>query len=497
MKIIRAKEAHMAVNLESSNVATRENRIGSITGYIGTLSDLAEQSGCGTLKGCSRCFSQSSTCLSSCALGQLSAIRDVAIIHHGPAGCSVASAGAYYLDKVMAKKRGVTNNTVYVGTDMNEKDTIFGSSDALRKIILEVNKRYSPKAIFVTSSCATGIIGEDIDSVVDDVRDEIDVPIVAVHCEGFKSRIWATGFDISDHAVLSSIVQPPKQKRNTINFKNFYESARPEIIEIFKNFDLEPIFLYCNSTVEELSHISESLATTCICGTLGNYLGNGLEEKYGVPYIRTINPLGIAGFETWLREIGRVTERSDAVEKYIAEQRAIYIPQIEKIKNELKGLKAVLGMGPGYTFEVSRVLNELGIEVVWALAWHYDKKYENGDVPPSMEYLLENGVDFEASVADQQNYEVMNILNKYQPDLYLSRHPGSTVWAIKNGTPAVYVADEYMIFGYKHTLEFAQSVLDSIHNRSFEKNLARRVKLPYTEWWYEQNVDKFLEEGKK
>lgn len=487
----------MAVNLESSNVATRENRIGSITGYIGTLSDLAEQSGCGTLKGCSRCFSQSSTCLLSCALGQLSAIRDVAIIHHGPAGCSVASAGAYYLDKVMAKKRGVTNNTVYVGTDMNEKDTIFGSSDALRKIILEVNKRYSPKAIFVTSSCATGIIGEDIDSVVDDVRDEIDVPIVAVHCEGFKSRIWATGFDISDHAVLSSIVQPPKQKRNTINFKNFYESARPEIIEIFKNFDLEPIFLYCNSTVEELSHISESLATTCICGTLGNYLGNGLEEKYGVPYIRTINPLGIAGFETWLREIGRVTERSDAVEKYIAEQRAIYIPQIEKIKNELKGLKAVLGMGPGYTFEVSRVLNELGIEVVWALAWHYDKKYENGDVPPSMEYLLENGVDFEASVADQQNYEVMNILNKYQPDLYLSRHPGSTVWAIKNGTPAVYVADEYMIFGYKHTLEFAQSVLDSIHNRSFEKNLARRVKLPYTEWWYEQNVDKFLEEGKK
>ena len=487
----------MAINLNHSNVATRENRIGSITGYIGTLRNLAKQSECGTLKGCSRCFSQSSTCLSSCALAQLSAIRDVAIIHHGPAGCSVASAGAYYLDKVMAKKRGVTNHTVYVGTDMNEKDTIFGSADALRRIILEVNKRYSPKAIFVASSCATGIIGEDIDSVVDDVRDEIDVPIAAVHCEGFKSRIWATGFDISDHAVLSAIVQPPKQKRNTINFKNFYESARPEIIEIFKNFDLEPIFLYCNSTVEELSHISESLATTCICGTLGNYLGNGLEEKYGVPYIRSINPLGIAGFETWLREIGRVTDRSEKVEKYIAEQRAIYMPQIEKIQKELKGLRAVLGMGPGYTFEVSRVLNELGIEVVWALAWHYDKKYENGDVPPSMKYLLEHDVDFEASVADQQNYEVMNILHKYQPDLYLSRHPGSTVWAIKNGTPAVYVADEYMIFGYQHTLEFAQSILDSIHNRSFEKNLARRVKLPYTEWWYKQNVDEFLEEGKK
>ena len=486
----------MAINLESSNVATRENRIGSITGYIGSLSDLASQSECGTLKGCSRCFSQSSTCLSSCALGQLSAIRDVAIIHHGPAGCSVASAGAYYLDKVMAKKRGVTNDTVYVGTKKKKKDTIFGSTEQLRKIILEVNERYAPKAIFVTSSCATGIIGEDIDSVVDEVRDEIDVSVVAVHCEGFKSRIWATGFDISDHAVLSAIVQPPKEKRNTINFKNFYESARPEIMEMFREFDLEPIFLYCNSTVEELSHISESLATTCICGTLGNYLGNALEEKYGVPYVRSINQCGIVGFETWLREIGKVTGRSEKIEKYIEKQREIYLPQIEEIKKELKGLRAVIGMGPGYTFEVSRVLNELGIEVVWALAWHYDKKYENGDVPPSMKYLLDNDIDFEASVADQQNFEVMNILHKYQPDLYLSRHPGSTVWAIKNGTPAVYVADEYMIFGYKHTLEFARTILDTIRNRSFEQNLAKRVKLPYTDWWYEQNVGAFLEEAK-
>ncbi len=487
----------MAINLDNSNVPTRENRIGSITGYIGSISDLANQSSCGTLKGCSRCFSQSSTCLSSCALGQLSAIRDVAVIHHGPSGCSVASASSYYIDKVMAKKRGVTNNTVYVGTDMNERDTIFGSTESLKKIILEVNKRYQPKAIFVTSSCATGIIGEDIDSVVTEVKEDINVPIVAVHCEGFKSRIWATGFDIADHAVLSSIVKPPKVKRDTINFKNFFESARPEIIDMFKKFNLDPIFLYCNSTIEELEHISESIATTCICGTLGNYLGNGLEEKYGVPYIRTINPLGIAGFETWLREIGKVTNRVELIEDYIKEQRAIYIPQIEEIKTKLKGLKAVLGMGPGYTFEVSRVLNELGIEVTWALAWHYDKKYENGDVPPAMEYLLENNIDFETSIADQQNYEVMNILNKYKPDLYLSRHPGSTVWAIKNGTPAVYVADEYMIFGYKHTLEFAQAILDSIHNRSFEKNLAKRVKLPYTDWWYKQNVDTFLEEAKK
>lgn len=487
----------MAVNFDITDIGTREGRLGSITGYVGDLADLASQSQEGSLKGCARCFSQSSTCLSSCGLSQLAGIRDIAIIHHGPSGCSTTAASVYNVTKQVAQKRGIVNQSVYIGTDMNEEDTIFGAAEMLRDIILKTYERYHPKAIFVSSSCASGIIGEDIDSVVDEVRDEIDVPIGAVHCEGFKSRIWATGFDISDHAVLTTLVQPPKKKKNTINFKNFYESAREEIYEIFKNFDVEPTFLYANATVEELSEMSEALATVSICGTLGNYLGNGLEEKYGVPYIRTINPLGVAGFETWLREIGKTIHKEQEVEAYIERERAIYIPQIEAVKKELKGLRAVLGMGPGYTFEVSRVLQELGIEVVWAAAWHYDKNYENGDVPPSMKYLLENNPNFQCSVADQQNFEVLNILNKFQPDLYLSRHPGSTVWAIKQGIPALFVADEYMIFGYKHTLEFAHTVLDTIRNRSFEKNLAKRVKLPYTKWWYEQEVGKFLIPGKE
>jgi nitrogenase molybdenum-iron protein alpha chain len=203
----------------------------------------------------------------------------------------------------------------------------------------------------------------------------------------------------------------------------------------------------------------------------------------------------VQGFETWLRAIGDAIGEREKVENYLARERAIYLPQIEKAKAKLKGLRCVIGMGPGYTFEVSRVLQELGMEVAWGAAWHYDKQYENGKIPPSMDYLLKHGKNFKASVADQQNFEILNILNKYQPDLYLSRHPGSTVWAIKQGFPALYVADEYMIFGYKGTLDFANEVWNTVHNRSFEKNLAARTKLPYTKWWYQQNIDKCMVKG--
>lgn len=488
----------MAINLKVTSAGTRESRLGSITGYSGDLHDLVRQSKCGTLQDKERCFSQSSSCDAGCALAQLASIRDVAVINHAPSGCTAMSASTIVHYTQLAAKRGVAYDTVFLGTDMDESDTIFGATNDLRQIIIETYQRYKPNAIFVGTSCVSGIIGEDVDSVVAELRSELPIPLAPVHCEGFKSRVWASGFDAADHAVLTNIIKPAEKKTNIINFKNFNESARQEIIDIFANFGVEPFFLYANSTVEELSHLSEALATVSICGTLGTYLGNGLEQEYGVPYIKSINPLGIAGFETWLREIGKVIKKEAEVEAYIERERAFYLPKLAEIKQQLKGLRAVLGMGASYAFQVSRVLQELGIEVVWVASWHYDNKYDNGEVPPHLEYLEKNSsYNFKVSVSDQQNFEILNILNTYQPDIYLARHPGTTVWAIKQGIAAFFLADEYKTFGYRGTLDFANTILDTIRNRSFEKNLAARISLPYTDWWYKQDSATLFKEALK
>ena len=490
----------MPFNFSNANIAIRENRLGSITGFVGNLQTLVKKSEDGSLRNRERCFSQSSSCLSGCALNALAAIRNVAVVYHAPAGCTAMASNDAVKFGQIAARVNKTTNSVFVCTDLNEKDTVFGATNDLAKIIRHTYEAYKPEAIFVSTSCVSGVTGEDVDGVASDLNAELPVPVIPVHCEGFKSRIWASGFDISDHAVLQGIVQPPKQKRRTINIKNFYESARPQITKIFNEvFDAEPQFLYCNSTIEELSHLSEALATVCICGTLGTYLGNALEEKYGVPYVRTINHSGVTGFETWLRGIGDAIGKRAEAEAYIQKQRAIYLPQIEEVTKELKGLRAVIGMGPGFTYEIARVLQEFGMTVDYALAWHYDYKYDNGKVPPALEHLLEHSPkDMKVAVADQQNYEVLNILNHYKPDVYFSRHPGTTVWAIKQGFAAVFVADEYTVFGYEGTLSFAKLIRDTVTNRSFEKNLAARIKLPYTSWWYEQNADKFIKaEAKK
>ena len=448
----------MPYNFKNANLAVRESRLGSITGFTGDLQTLVYRSECGSLKNRERCFSQSSSCLSGCALNALAAIRNVAVVYHAPAGCTAMASNDAVKFGQIAARVNKTTNSVFVCTDLNENDTVFGAIDSLRKIVQHTWDEYHPDAIFISTSCVSGVIGEDVDGLADELKDEYPVPVIPVHCEGFKSRIWASGFDISDHAVLQGIVKPPKQKRRYINIKNFYESARPQITKIFNEvFDAEPQFLYCNSTVEELSHLSENLATVCICGTLGTYLGNALEETYGVPYVRTLNHSGITGFETWLRAIGDTIGKRAEAEAYIEKQRAIFIPQIEEVTKSLHGLRAVIGMGPGFTYEIARVLQEFGMKVDYALAWHYDYKYDNGQVPPALEHLVKTAPkDMKVAVADQQNYEVLNILNRYKPDVYFSRHPGTTVWAIKQGYAAVFVADEYTVFWVRRNAEFCK-----------------------------------------
>jgi len=488
------KEAIMTVNFKSNEAEARENRLGSITGYYGTLRDLGKQAGCGGLRDKERCYSQASLCNAACALSQLSFITDAAIVHHSPAGCAVTAMAVSNSKDQLAGKLNLDNSrSCYVSTDMNESDTVFGATDNLRDVIRETYNRYKPSAIFIGASCVSGVIGEDLESIAAEMREELDIPVAPVHCEGFKTKIWASGFDAAFHAILTHIVKPPEKKTNIVNVINFFGSARKEITEIFRELGVEPLFLISNTTIEQLSRLSESIATVSTCGTLGTYLGNGLSDQYGVPYVKSLQPHGIAGFESWLRGLGKVINKEAEVERYLEREKAKYLPKIQEVREKLKGLRAVVGMGPGFNFNTTRALQELGIEIVYSAAWHFDKQYDDGQAPDAFRYLLDNSPnDYRLSVSDLQNHEILNILNEVKPDIFFSRHTGSTVWAMKLGIPALCVFDEYAIFGYRGLLNFAYSVYDVVTNRSYTENLSKRVKLPYTDWWFKQNNNHFL-----
>lgn len=493
----------MAININSKACDSRESRLDSITGYSGTLNDLKEKTCGGCLENRKRCFSQASSCSSSCALGQLSGINNAAIVHHGPSGCAATAIGISSNYNLLASALGRNrDHFAYTCTDMTEADTVFGSTDNLKDVIRETYNRYHPKAIFIGASCVSGVIGEDLEGILDDLHEELDIPIAPVHCEGFKSQIWATGFDVAYHAILKYIVKPPQKKTNKVNIVGFTQglawNTREDVKRMLGVIGLEPVFNLASSTVEELEVASESAATFSTCSTLGSYFGIGLETAYGVPFVRSLPPHGVVGFEDFARKLAAIVDKEAEMEEYLQQERKIYLPKLEKIKEQLKGKRAMVAMGPGFGANYTRILQELGMTVEHLSAWHLDKQYDDGQRPIALQHLMDNSPNnFSYSVNDLQNYEFMNILNNVKPDVFISRHPGSTVWAMKIGVPAYCVYDEYNSFGYKGTVRFAQTLLNIIVNRSFSENLAKHVRLPYTNWWMEQPSDAFLVETEK
>ena len=482
----------MPFDLSNSEITMRETRLNSVVSFTGDIKTLISNTRNCNLKNCERCFSQNNTCLSIMVMDQISSIRNITIVYHTPIGCNAFIPRWTALYSSISAKTGKEWNTKYLCTNLNESDTVFGAAAKLKKTVQEAYDRYPSDAIFICTGCVTGIIGEDIDAVAEEFNKKLPIPVIPVHCEGIKSKVWATGFDISDYIIMKYIVKPPKQKRNVIVFKNIEETIRPFITELFKRFDAEPLFVYANSTIEELSHMSESLATVTICGALSPYLGNALEELYGVPYVRTISGNGIEGFDTWLRDIARILHKEEIAEEIIKEERQKYLYKIEEFKKQFIGKTAVIAAGPGFTYEAVRVLNEIGITVKAALSWHHDSKYDDQAIPETLTHIENSHPDLNASIIDLQNHELLNILNREKPDLYVVRHPGTRPFVTKMGIPVLQFTDEYEMFGYEGLYNMARRISDLFANKSFTEGLKNHCKIPYTSWWLDQPSDTFV-----
>ncbi len=485
-----------AIDISQSEVTIREMRLNSVTCYSGTASDLTERSWCGQLKDQQRSFSQCIGCSSGNAFCQLSGIRGIAVINHAPIGCAGDFQRFDFINRVGLEEFGITDyKDRFYNTDFREKNTVFGGMEKLRKAIREVYEREHPKAIFITTSCASGIIGDDVDAVASELSDELEIPVTPCYCEGFRSKLWTSGFDAAFHAVLKGIVKPPRKKTNKVNVINFWGSRIFD--DLLEELGYQANYIVPYATYEELEYISEAAATIQVCSTLGSYLGAGLEQLCGVPEIRFAPAFGIQGTDIWMRELGRVLGREEQIETIIERRHREIEPELEKYREKLRGKKVYVTAGAAYGHSLTALLKELGMELVGAAIYHHDAYYDNGD---SASDALLNTVQLHGDipnyrVCNKQTFEIVNILNRLDVDILVARHPGIVVWGAKLGIPTFIMDDEQFAFGYQGILNYAEKILDTLETVEFTKNMKKHAQMPYTKWWLNQDVDTFLKGG--
>lgn len=490
----------MGVNASTTDFQVRERRLKSILTYEGTAADLNEKSKNLSLKTAKRPFQQCSDCSQMCAETLTYCIKGAAVVVHSPIGCCSETSPANVSMDVVARSRGIDEHqSVHaVCSNIQERDTIYGAMGKLRQAIQVAYDRYAPTAVFVQSSCAAGIIGDDIESVTDEMSEQLEIPIVPIFCEGFKSRMWSSGFDAVFHGVLRKVVKPARHRQDDlVNIFNFLGSD--SFTPLLEKLGLRPNYLLPLADIDTISHMSEAACTAHICETLATYIAQGLESTYGVPEVKAPSPFGIAWTDEWLREVARHTGKEDAVEEVIASEHERIAPDLACLREKLAGKTVYIFAGDSYAHSLANMAIDLGLTPVGMTTLHHDQRVD-GDFEElnTLGTLVTDRGDIDNfTVCNKQPYQMIKILRSLHPDLLIVRHMGLTIMGTKLGIPTILEGDVNVSAGYDGVISIGERLCQVLKGRKLLDTIASHVEWPYTDWWLEEQDKAYTKEVAK
>lgn len=489
----------------------REDRLKACNAFGGSCCELSKRGKKGCLNGVKRTFAQTQGCQLNLSLAILNTIRNAVIIVHAPIGCGGGSLSMAGVNKGFQKLRDPNaRGLVWLNTNLDDNDVVSGGEKKLREAVLYAESEFRPEAIIVVNSCVPAIIGDDIDSILDDLQNQVNAQIVPVHCEGFKTKIMASAYDSVYHGILRNLVDRPKELRDviyedeleelkekyrksrTVNILNVSSMSRPdeeELIRLVKALGLDVRIYPCYASADDFAYVDEAALNVSICATHDDYFVEHIKEKYGIPFVLRSIPIGIKNTNQWLLDIAKFFGLEEKANRLIEAETKELKEALEPFKEQLKGKKVFLGGGEIRILSTAELLQSMGMEVVGLKGYHYDHFAE-----PLLD-MIENSENIVFNVATGQPFEQANLLNRLKPDLYIG-HIGTNGYTAKQGFPIYPLFGQSSIYmGYQGAYEIVRRIARLLRNPSFNRNFIGNSKLPYRDEWYEQNPFTYIDDS--
>nr|WP_320014938.1 nitrogenase iron-molybdenum cofactor biosynthesis protein NifE [uncultured Desulfobacter sp.] len=309
-------------------------------------------------------------CVFCCSRVVLCPIADALHLIHGPIGCA-----SYTWDIRGAQSSGPELHRMSFSTDLSETDIIYGGEKKLKKALLELIEKYSPKAAFIYCTCIVGIIGDDVDAVCRQVEEETNIPVIAVHSEGFKGT-KKDGYKAVCDALFSLIERnnaPRVTIPDSINIlgefniggetwiiKKYYEAMGVKVVSVITG----------DGRVDEVMQAGNAALNVVQCSGSVTHLAQQMEKEYGIPYIR-VSYFGIEDTSDALYQVAVHFKKNPEILKktqdLIKKEVQAIVPTLEAMKKDLEGKKASIYVGGAFKgFSMIKALKTLGMEVVLA-----------------------------------------------------------------------------------------------------------------------------------
>ncbi|WP_407436910.1 nitrogenase component 1 [Treponema sp.] len=258
----------------------------------------------------------------------LSAIDHICpILHSGP-GCCMQTTAAEQ-GQSGHKHACFVSGVSLPSSNMLEKEVVFGGVNKLRTTIQGAIDIIDASAYFVLTGCTAGIIGDDIQSVVDEFT-ENGHKVFAIDTPGFAGDSLL-GYETVWNTFIDKVIQPVQEKKaNLVNLFGvvpyhdpFWAGTLEELDRILSRLGLRVnTFFTKHQGLDVIEHCSEAALNIIVNPWLFKGPAEKFEKKFGVPFIRFPHlPVGATDTTKFVREVGSALKLDSAlVEKVIKEE---------------------------------------------------------------------------------------------------------------------------------------------------------------------------------
>lgn len=321
----------------------------------------------------------------TCAIGALQSVvaipRAVPILHSGP-GCGTMIQGFY------ERSTGYAGGSTSPCTNFSEQEVVFGGINRLRDIIKNTYKVLDTDLQVVMTGCTAGIVGDDVESLVDEFRSE-GKPIVSVETAGFKCTNYES-HSLVVNAIIDQYVSrfedenPARSEKNTVNLfasipyqDPFWKGNLREYKRLLEAIGLKVHVLFGPQSdgVAEWQRIPRANFNVLVSPWYGEPIVQHLKSVYDQPYTQFYNlPIGANETERFLRQVIAFAIEQGAdidiekAEAFIKREREAYYDEIDNLATFLLEFRYGLPNhvhilhDAGYVVGLSKfLLHEVGI----------------------------------------------------------------------------------------------------------------------------------------
>lgn len=242
-------------------------------------------------------------------LWSLLAIEDCVILEYGPAGTTHFSMGLF-------GELGESQQNRLFTTHMSEDDVVMGDVSRLEKALVEIDRNFAPKVIFVVASSVAAVIGTDMKGVCSYMQEKVKARLIAFEQGGFRGD-YSVGL-LEAYKLLAQELpaEHPEPQPDTVNLIGFsmgsYRalSDRWELEELLeRGFGLKIGACLCGETSISAVEQMGGAALNLVLREEGLPAAQILEKRFGTPFLAG-SPYGYQGTLAWLQKIGEMLNRS-------------------------------------------------------------------------------------------------------------------------------------------------------------------------------------------